>query len=221
MAPRSYAYGIGRLPRTGGAVLASNHLSAIDPAVLGSFSNRAFWYMSKKELFDMPVIGEVLSWVGAFPIRRGASDREGLRKARELVREGRIVGVFVEGTRQRFGYPSEEIHAGALTIALKERVPVIPCAVESFGWSRRNRRPCCIVYGEPMSFDEIEANGRGYKQAAEIVRLEILRLWRQAAQAVADGFPPELPDGTPRRRWPRPYEFRRARGPRRRVSGFV
>jgi 1-acyl-sn-glycerol-3-phosphate acyltransferase len=220
MAPGSYAYGTKRLPRTGGAVLAVNHLSAIDPPLVGSFSNRTLWYMSKSELFDIPIVGEALSWTGAFPIRRGESDRDGMRKARELVRIGHIVGVFVEGTRQRFGYPAEAIHAGALTIALRERVPVIPCGVESFGWSRRNRRACCVVYGEPMSFDDIAANGRGYKQAAEIVRLEILRLWRQAAEAVAANFPRALPDGTARESWPRAWEFVPAGTPRR-VSGLV
>jgi 1-acyl-sn-glycerol-3-phosphate acyltransferase len=220
MAPGSFAYGVSRLPRTGGAVLAVNHLSAIDPPLVGSFSNRTLWYMSKSELFDIPIVGEALSWTGAFPIRRGESDREGLRKARELVRLGHIVGVFVEGTRQRLGYPAEEIHAGALTIALKERVPVIPCGLESFGWSRKRRRPCCVVYGSPMSLDGFPANGRGYKAASEVVRAEIFRLWRQAGEAVAAGFPPRLPDGTPRESWPRARQFHRAGTPRR-VSGLV
>ncbi|MDQ3894175.1 MAG: 1-acyl-sn-glycerol-3-phosphate acyltransferase [Actinomycetota bacterium] len=220
MAPGSYAYGICRLPRTGGAVLAVNHLSAIDPPLVGSFSNRAIWYMMKSELLDVAVIGEALTWTGAFPIRRGESDREGLRKARELVREGHVVGVFVEGTRQRFGYPAGRIHAGAVTIAMKEGVPVIPCGVESFGWSRRNRRACCVVYGEPVRFDGIEASGRGYKRATEMLRLEILRLWRQAGEAVAARFPLELPDGTRRESWPRAREFRAARTPRR-ISGLA
>jgi 1-acyl-sn-glycerol-3-phosphate acyltransferase len=221
MAPGSHAYGISRLPAKGGAVLAANHLSAIDPPLIGSFSNRALWYMTKAELLEIPLIGEALSWTGAFPIRRGESDREGLRRARELVREGRIVGVFVEGTRQRFGYPAESIHAGAVSIAVRERVRLIPCAVESFGWARRNRRACCVVYGEPISFDGIPANGRGYKQAAEIAQREIVRLWRQAAHAVAAGFPPELPDGTRRESWPRARQFRRVRPAPRRISGLA
>jgi 1-acyl-sn-glycerol-3-phosphate acyltransferase len=107
LAPDSYCYGLDRLPKTGGAVFAMNHLSAIDPPLVGSFSNRAIWYMTKSELLEIPIVGEALTWAGGFPIRRGESDREGLRKARELVREGHVVGVFVEGTRQRFGYPGE------------------------------------------------------------------------------------------------------------------
>ena len=213
-APGSHSYGLERLPTTGGAVLAVNHLSAIDPPLVGSFSNRAIFYMAKHEILQKPIVGEALTWTGGFPIRRGESDREGLRKARELVRAGHVVGVFVEGTRQRFGYPGA-VHSGAPLIAMKECVPVIPAGVETFGWSRKNRRACCVVWGEPMTFTGLAQNGKGYKEAAESIRLEILRLWRQAAEAVATGFPATLEDGTPRNTWPRARQFHRQRTPRR------
>lgn len=219
LAPGSFGYGLERVPETGGAVLASNHLSAIDPPFVGSFCRRGIWWMMKAELLDIPLVGEALTWTGAFPIRRGQQDREGLRKARELVREGHVIGIFVEGTRQRYGYPGP-IHVGALTIALRERVPVVPCGVESFGWSLANRRPCCVVFGEPLRFDDLPASGQGYREASDRLAGELLRLWRQAAEAVAAGFPAELPDGTPRGRWIRPGWETRAQTPRR-VSGLV
>jgi 1-acyl-sn-glycerol-3-phosphate acyltransferase len=197
LAPSSCAYGAGRVPASGGAVLAANHLSAIDPPLIGIFSRRAIWYMMKSELYEIPLIGEAFTWSGGFPIRRGESDREGLRRARELVRAGHVIGVFPEGTRQRFGYPGE-VQPGAVMIAMHEEVPLLPCAVESFGWSRRNRRRCCVVFGELMSFAALPRNGRGYREASELMRLELQRLWRQAAEAVAAGFPEELPDGAPR-----------------------
>ena len=71
-----------------------------------------------------------------------------------------------------------------------------------------------------MTFDGIPANGKGYKEAGEILRLEILRLWRQAAEAVHDGFPETLPDGAKRFSWPRAREFHAAPTPRR-VSGLA
>jgi 1-acyl-sn-glycerol-3-phosphate acyltransferase len=218
-APGSWAYGRDRLPVTGGGVVASNHLSAIDPPLLGSIGHRAIWYMMKAELVEMLVVGEALTWTGAFPIRRGESDREGLRKALELVEEGHLVGVFAEGTRQRFGYPGP-LHAGAATIAMKGGVPLIPVGLESFGWRRNNRRACAVVYGEPMMFDGLPRSGRGYKEATELVRLEILRLWRQAAEAVAAGFPEQLPDGTKRFAWPGPRGFMPTATPRR-ISGLA
>jgi 1-acyl-sn-glycerol-3-phosphate acyltransferase len=210
----SYAYGVERVPAAGGGVLAANHLAAIDPPLIGSFSRRGIWWMVKAELFSIPVIGEIFSWAGGFPIRRGESDREGLRIARELVRDGHLIGVFVEGTRQRLGYPGP-IHSGALIIAMKENVPVVPCGIETFGWSRRNLRRCSVVFGDPISFDDLPRNGRGYKQAAGILEDELVRLWRQAAEAVAAGFPPELPDGTKRAGWIRPGRDVRAAAPPR------
>ena len=152
LAPGSYSYGLDRLPATGGAVLAINHLSAIDPPLVGSFSNRAIFYMTKAELLELPLVGEALTWAGGFPVRRGGGDREAIRKGCKLAREGHVVGVFVEGTRQRFGYPGA-VHPGAVTIALKEGVPVIPVGLESFGWTRANRRACCVVWGEPITLD--------------------------------------------------------------------
>lgn len=212
----SYAYGIDRVPLSGGAVLAANHLAAIDPPLIGAFSRRAIWYMVKAELLAMPVVGEILTWAGGFPVRRGEGDREALRTARELVHDGHVVGVFAEGTRQRLGYPGS-IHPGAVIIAMQEGVPVIPVGLESFGWSLENRRRCCVVFGEPTRFDHLPRNGAGYKEASRLLEAEILRLWRQAAEAVIAGLPPQLPDGTKRGTWIRPGQEVRAR-PREAVT---
>jgi 1-acyl-sn-glycerol-3-phosphate acyltransferase len=198
----SYGYGAERVPATGGGVIAANHLSAIDPTLVGALCPRTVYYMAKAELLEMPVVGELIIQTGAFPVRRGEGDRDSIRRAREIAREGHMVGVFVEGTRQKFGYPGAVL-PGAMMIALQERVPIVPCGVYSFGWTRKNRMPCAVVWGEPLDLDGIPASGRGYKAAAEIVGAEIRRLWRLAGEAVAADFPEELPDGT--RRWPWSY----------------
>jgi 1-acyl-sn-glycerol-3-phosphate acyltransferase len=196
----SYGYGQERVPATGGGVVAANHLSAIDPTLVGALSPRTIYYMAKKELLDMPLVGDILMWTGAFPVRRGEGDRESLRLAREIARDGHMVGIFVEGTRQRFGYPGEVL-PGAMMIALQERVPIVPCGVYSFGWTRKNRMPCAVVWGDPIDLDGLPRSGRGYKQAAEIVGKEIVRLWRLAAEAASGGFPEVLRDGARRAPW--------------------
>ena len=83
-------------------------------------------------------------------------------------------------------------------IALQEGAPLIPCAVDTFGWSPLNRRRCAVVWGEPIDVSDLPRNREGYARAAELVGAEIVRLWRQAAEAVAAGLPDELPDGTKR-----------------------
>ena len=190
-------YGAERVPLAGGAVVGANHFSGIDHPLIGSFCPRPVYYLAKAELLEIPVLGEVVQWLGTFPVRRGEGDRDALRRARALVRDGNLVGVHLEGTRQRFGHPGP-VHTGGLMIAMQERVPVVPCGLDTFRWSPTNRRLCAVVWGEPIDLSELPRNRTGYAKAAEIVRSEMVRLWRQAAEAAAAGLPPELPDGTRR-----------------------
>ena len=206
----SVCYGIGRVPLSGGAVIAANHLSAIDHPLLGQHCPRSIYFISKKELLDVPLIGEMFMWAGVFPVRRGEADRAAMRRARELVRAGKAVGVHLEGTRQRFGHPGD-FKGGALSIALAEGAPVIPAGIESFGWSLGNRRPCVVVWGDPISLAGLPRGRRGIDAALELVGPEIVRLWRQACEAMVAGLPVALPDGAlrsgafrPRRRPPAP-----------------
>ncbi|MFL5920543.1 MAG: lysophospholipid acyltransferase family protein [Gaiellaceae bacterium] len=190
-------YGVERVPREGGAVVAANHFSAIDHPLIGAFSPRTLHFLAKAELFEIAGLGALLRWLGVFAVRRGEGDREALRRARELVREGSLVCVHVEGTRQRFGHPGP-LHPGGLMIAMQEGVPVIPLGLDTFRWSVRNRRRCAVVWGEPLSVDDLPRNRKGYAEAADRVGAEIVRLWRQAVAASAAGLPPELPDGARR-----------------------
>ena len=201
----SWGYGQDRMPAAGGAVVASNHFSEIDPAVLGLHSRRTLYYMAKIELLSVPVVGEFLHWTGAFAVRRGEGDRDSLRVARWAAREGHVVGMFAEGTRQQVGYPGP-MHPGAAMVAIQEEVPIVPCGIDTFGWGIRNRRTCCVVWGEPIRLD-LPRTGKGYKEGAAVVEELIVGLWRVAAQAVADGFPELLPDGSRRSRTVRNREF--------------
>jgi 1-acyl-sn-glycerol-3-phosphate acyltransferase len=105
--------------------------------------------------------------------------------------------VHVEGTRQRLGSPGE-VKIGGMMIAMQEGVPIVPCGVETFRWNVKNRRPCAVVWGDPISVEGLSRDRAGYEELTERVRAEIFRLWRQAGEAVAAGFPRELPDGTKR-----------------------
>jgi 1-acyl-sn-glycerol-3-phosphate acyltransferase len=208
LAPNA-GYGVSRLPATGGAVLAANHLSGIDPPAIGVYSRRAIRYMTKVELLQIPIAGEFLRMTGTFAVRRGEGDRDSLRVARWLVREGHVVGIFMEGTRQKFGYPGPA-HSGAAMVAMQEGVPVVPVGIDAFGWSLRNRRPFAVAFGEPMDLSGFSRNGKGYKEATVLIEAEVARLWRLAAEAVADGLPDRLRDGTPREPEVRLRDFERA-----------
>ena len=191
------AYGADRVPDAGGIVVASNHLSAIDPLILPLCCPRTVYPMAKIELLEVPVAGEALRWLGSFAVRRGEGDRDAIRVARWIVAEGHVVGFFSEGTRQQLGYPGAS-HAGAAMIAIQEGVPLVPCGLDTFQWSLKNRRKCAIVWGEPIDFSGLPRNGKGYKEGAAVADEAILGLWRQAAEAVVAGLPEALPDGARR-----------------------
>jgi 1-acyl-sn-glycerol-3-phosphate acyltransferase len=193
----SYGYGVERMPVSGGAVVAANHFAAVDPPLIGLYSTRTIYYMAKVELLQMPVVGELLRYTGAFAVRRGEGDRDAVRLARWLTREGHVVGMFMEGTRQQSGHPGQ-VHPGAAMIAMQEGVPIVPCGIDTFGWSMRTRRRCCVVWGEPLSLEHLSRTGKGYREGAALVEEELGRLWRAATAAAAEGYPPRLPDGARR-----------------------
>jgi 1-acyl-sn-glycerol-3-phosphate acyltransferase len=195
---RSACYGAERVPVSGGIVVACNHFAAIDPLLLPIFCPRTLYVMAKRELLEVPIAGEALRWLGSFAVRRGEGDRDSLRVARWVVAEGYGVGFFMEGTRQKLGYPVPG-HPGAAMIAIQEEAPLVPCGIDTFQWSLRNRRQSALVWGEPIDLSGLPKNGRGYKEGAAIVDEAILRLWRQAAEAAAAGLPEALADGASRR----------------------
>lgn len=195
----SWGYGHDFMPDTGGLVVAANHFSAIDPAILGLHSRRTLYFMTKVELLRVPIAGELLRWTGSFAVRRGEGDRDSIRVARWAARVGHGVGVFTEGTRQQRGRPGP-MHAGAAMLAIQEEVPIVPCGIDTFGWSVKNRRTCCLVWGEPLRLD-LPRTGRGYKEGTRILQGIVTGLWELATQAAADGFPAVLANGL--RREPR------------------
>ncbi len=174
---RLRSYGSERMPPQGGVVLAMNHFSWLDPAAFGALSPRNLHYMAKTEAHEVPGLGELIRAFGTFSVRRGESDREAVRMMREVVRNGHVLGIFAEGTRQRSGVPGKVL-PGAAMAALQESVPVVPAAVYgSYEWRLGNFNPVSVAFGEPMRFDDLPRNGRGYREASLEIEGELHRLW--------------------------------------------
>src|SRR6202035_379588 len=121
---------IGRehLPRTGPLLLASNHRSFLDPFVIGMCARRPVYYFAKRELFERRWQAWILNALGAFPVDRGAGDREAMDTARAILARGDCGVVFPEGTRVRPG-PLGEPRRGVGRLALETGAPVAPIAV--------------------------------------------------------------------------------------------
>ncbi len=120
--------GIENVPKHGPALVISNHLHNSDPILLVAAYPRPLLWMSKKEVFDVPVIGWIADSAGAFPVDRGHADRAALRNAERLLHEGYIVGVFPEGTRSVTG-GLKDVYPGVAIIAARTGVPIIPTVI--------------------------------------------------------------------------------------------
>jgi len=178
LATRLRAYGTDRIPRSGGAVLAFNHFSWIDIPCVGWTCKRNVYFLAKVEAHGVPGLGQLIRSFGTLAVRRGESDRDAVRRMREVVRDGNALGVFVEGTRQRSGVPGH-VQPGAAMVALQESVPVVCGAIHgSQDWKLGNFAPVSIAWGEPMRFDGLPRGGKGYREASQQIEDELNRLWR-------------------------------------------
>jgi 1-acyl-sn-glycerol-3-phosphate acyltransferase len=155
---RLRARGLEHIPE-GGFVLAANHTSNFDPWPLGIpfLPRRQLRFMAKAELFN-PVLAPILRAGGAFKVRRGEGDVDAMRTAAQLAREGEIVVMFPEGTRQKKGLRKKfeaRPHTGAARIALTAGVPLVPAAIA--GTDRLSRLgPLRVAYGEPVDLSDLQ-----------------------------------------------------------------
>lgn len=120
--------GLENVPKTGGALMVSNHLHNIDPVLLEAVFPRPVRFMAKKEVFSIPFAEWVARMTDSFPVDRGNPDRSALRNAQTRLLGGVIVGMFPEGTRSTSG-GLKDVFPGAAAIALRANVPVIPTAI--------------------------------------------------------------------------------------------
>jgi 1-acyl-sn-glycerol-3-phosphate acyltransferase len=167
---RERVRGLENLP-DGGFVLAANHVSNLDPWPLGMplWPRRQLNWMAKRELYK-PVIGTLISWGGAFPVRRGERDEGAIETAVDRVREGGIVVIFPEGTRQRKGLIKRHEarpRTGAARVALRAGVPLVPAAI---GGTDRILRlgPLSVAYGPPVDFSGLDGDEREAAREATV-----------------------------------------------------
>ncbi|MEZ6046369.1 MAG: lysophospholipid acyltransferase family protein [Planctomycetaceae bacterium] len=152
-----------RLPAKGGALLLLNHQSFLDPVLVGTVINRSVSYVARDSLFKVPVIGFILRNTYVMPIRRESATSSTIREAVRRLNHGFLVGLFPEGTRSADGTVGA-FKPGFLSILKRAEVPIIPVGIAgayeamprgSF-WIRP--RKICVVFGEPITAEEIKAH---------------------------------------------------------------
>lgn len=144
------------LPKRGGLVIASNHISFWDPPLVGAACPREIYFLAKEELFRAPLFGALIRSVHAIPIRRGVADLSGMSRALDLLRNGQALLLFPEGSRMRDG----ELHParpGVGMLSVNGDVPIVPCYVAGSNrpgrWLTRRTRPR-VMFGTPRHWKE-------------------------------------------------------------------
>ena len=166
--------GLEHIPRQGPLILASNHVSFIDPPIIGSMVPRVVNFLARESLLRLPVLGWLFRQVNAVPIDRnnGAS---GLKAILDRLQAGGAIIVFPEGTRSPDGRPMRAKAGVGLTV-LRTAAPVVPVrldgAFEAWGRHRIFPRPKKIIlrFGQPLLFEAERAEA----PICEKPRLKIL-----------------------------------------------
>jgi len=160
------------IPKKGGFIIASNHLSYLDPPVIGIASPRKLHYLAKSSLFKIPVLNFLIKIYGAIPIEREKEYSISIRKGLEILKKGGGLVIFPEGTRN----PKGEVKIpkkGVAFLAYKTGVPVIPVKIKgtekalSVGGKFIKPAKIKVIFGPP-----IKAENNNYSnQANKIMNL--------------------------------------------------
>ena len=166
------------IPKNGAYIICSNHLSNHDPIMLGVSLRRQIYYMAKAELFKNPIGGQVIRWLGAFPVNRGAGDGKAINEAEEVVKKGRLLGIFIEGTRSKTGEFLRP-KSGAAIIAHQMNVPIIPICITPKNKQYRIFQRVTVSIGKPMTPQELGLNKgtpEEFRNASRTVMNEIKKM---------------------------------------------
>ena len=162
--------GTEHFPKEGGVLVCANHIADLDPPVVGITAPRPINFMAKAELFEAPILKNLLPNLHVFPVKRGLSDRYAIRTALSLLKDGQVVGMFPEGTRSKDGTLGKGM-SGAGFFALKGGdAVVVPCAIIG---PYRPFRKLKVRYGEPLDITPFRERKAGAEEVTEAIMKEI------------------------------------------------
>ncbi len=173
------------VPRKGGFILASNHISNFDPPLVGSYQRRELYFFAKKELFKNPVFSHIITAANSLPVSRGQVDRQALKLAIGAIRDGFGLVMFPEGTRSKtdeFLSPKP----GIGIIASHAECPIVPTYIHGsskLGDCARGRDKMSISYGPPLSAEWVLAQGTGKEAYQRIATTVMERISDLRAEA--------------------------------------
>lgn len=176
--------GAEHVPAAGGVLLAANHASYADIPLLGCGVRRRLFYLGRANLFSWPLVGPILRWLGWIPLKTERWDRQAFGSAVELLKAGKAVVIFPEGTRTPDGM-LQPGKPGIGRLVAQAQCPVVPVYLRGthqvlpIGASWLRRHPVEVSFGESMDFQEECRQYQGkelYQRISEMVMARIAEL---------------------------------------------
>ena len=184
------------VPKQGALIVASNHISFWDPLLVGTAAIREQHFLAKEELFRPPFFGWLIRSYNAIPIRRGVADLAGLTKAMDVLRAGRALILFPEGTRARDG-ELRKARPGLGMLAVATDARIVPTSIVGSNhpgkWMSRQVR-LRVSFGPSRTWRELAGADAGlepgralYESVGAGVMHEIAELRARQLNTVARG----------------------------------
>ncbi len=170
------------IDREDGFIIAANHSIIFDPVFIATASKkRLLHYVAKYEAFKNPLVRVFLKGCNAFPIVRGKGDIAAINYASDLVKNGKVLCIFPEGTRSRDGYP-KKAKSGVGLIARNAQCDVVPTGIYLEQKGKFGSK-VYVKFGKPIKFEDMNFTDEGgtkeNKEVANRVMDEIVLLWRE------------------------------------------
>ncbi len=161
-------------------LICANHISMLDPVVIGAAIKHNPRYMAKAEIMRVPVLKSLLKALGAFSLDRGGSDVAAIKKTINMLKDGESVVMFPQGTRHKGVDPkTTAVKFGCSMIAQKAEVGVLPVFIKVKNHRVRIFRKTVVIIGKEITYDELKAVSKGgedHKSAAEYIFSRITEL---------------------------------------------
>lgn len=170
------------IPHEGAYIIASNHMSFSDPVLLGLGQRRRLFFMAKQELFKNKFFAGLIRALGAFPVERGAGDGKAIKTGEDLIKEGNVMTIFIEGGRTKTGEFMRP-RSGCALVAQQMQVPVIPACITITGNPKHRFAKRVIHFGDPLTPEQLgltpDGDRRQLKNATNMIMDEIKKMREQ------------------------------------------
>jgi len=183
MGSKARVYGEENLPKDGGFIIACTHTGYVDILNLGvAMYPREIHFMAKKQLFEMKGLGWLIERLNAFPVDRDNPGPSVIKIPSQLLKEGKIVGIFPSGTRNAEG---SDLKQGAITIAQLAKVQIVPAAYVGArnAGDVMKRGKGYLIYGEPFYVTGKGKEGR--EQFTQHLEHELIALTEELQKRIA------------------------------------